>query len=106
MPCHLQAFSVIFFDEHVQFVSPIVKTLINSTTFWNCQGENVRAVIQGLFVDLLKTGENILGFEAVAQIVSATEYNYPVILLSSRFFTFSMFRLVILGERGRNLKYG
>lgn len=35
---HLQAISIVFFDERVELVSSLVKAFANSSTFWDCNG--------------------------------------------------------------------
>jgi hypothetical protein len=54
---------------------------------------------------LLKARKNSLGLKAIAKIVGTTKDNYPVIFIFGGFFTFSMFRLVVLvnGYGGWNM---
>ena len=104
--CHLQAISIVVLNECIEFVSSLVKTLAYSSTFWDCKGENVRPVIEGYFIELLETGENIFGLETVAQIVCATKDDYPIIFsFGGSLFIFLMFRLVVLRVLGQKIKY-
>src|SRR5579871_1681715 len=98
---HLQVIFIVFFDESVKSVSPLIKAFVNSSTFWNCKGQNVRPVIERYLVDLLKSSENIFGFPTVAQVIGATEDDYPIIFVLGGVFTFPMFRQGIFNKWAR-----